>query len=71
MVPSGEVSDTAKRADEEIRKLNERAFDESGVDLTQIDTMLSLTPTERLAVLYETASSLSRLMTDADTDPVV
>ena len=44
------------------------AYDESGADLTQIDMMLAMTPRERLRFLYETASSLGRLMPDADTD---
>ena len=44
------------------------AYDDSGVDLTQIDMMLAMTPRERLRFLYETASSLGRLMPDADTD---
>lgn len=55
-------------ADKEIEALNESAFDAAGVDLTQIDWMLSLTPFERLQVLYETAVSLARLTPDADTD---
>ena len=54
--------------DEEIQARHERAFDAAGVDLTQIDWMLSLTPRERLLVLYETARSLARLMPDADAD---
>ncbi len=48
--------------DEEIRRLEEMAVDEAGVDVTQIDMMLSLTPRERLACLYETAMSLARLI---------
>jgi hypothetical protein len=55
-------------ADQEIEALNQKAFDAAGVDLTQIDWMLSLTPFERLQVLYETTASLARLMPDADTD---
>lgn len=42
--------------------------DEAGVDLTQIDMMLAMTPRERLQFLFVTASSLGRLMPDADTD---
>lgn len=42
--------------------------DAAGVDLTQIDMMLALTPRERLRFLYETASSLGRLMPDVETD---
>ncbi len=45
-----------------------RTHDDAGVDLTQIDLMLSLTPRERLQALYVTASSLSRMMRDADSD---
>jgi hypothetical protein len=56
-------------ADEEIERLTRSAFDAAGVDLTQIDWMLSLTPFERLQVLYETTLSLARLMPpDADAD---
>lgn len=43
-------------------------FDEAGVDLTQIEMMLALTPRQRLEMLFETASSLARLMGHADTD---
>jgi len=42
--------------------------DDAGVDLTQIDMMLAMTPRERLQFLYVTALSLGRLMPDADTD---
>ncbi|MGD8861765.1 MAG: hypothetical protein PVI30_17270 [Myxococcales bacterium] len=45
--------------------------DDNGVDLAQVDMMLSLTPKERLDMLFETASSLARLMPDADPDPVL
>ena len=55
-------------AAQELETLNQKAFDSAGVDLTQIDWMLSLTPYERLQVLYETSASLARLMPDADTD---
>jgi hypothetical protein len=55
-------------ADEELRRSQEAAYDEAGVDVTQIDLMLSLTPRERLEHLYEAASSLARLMKHADTD---
>lgn len=54
--------------EEELERLNEGAFDASGVDLTQIDWMLSLSPLERLSALYETAASLARLMNHAHTD---
>ena len=56
-------------AEEELQRLNDAAFDDAGVDLTQIDMMLMLTPEERLKVLYETATSLGRLMDHADADP--
>jgi hypothetical protein len=55
----------------ELEASTAAAFDEAGVDLTQIDMMLRLTPAERLAMLYETARSLSRLMGDADSDSIV
>jgi hypothetical protein len=55
-------------AEKEIERLNASSFDSAGVDLTQIDWMLSLTPRERLRVLYEAATSLSRLMGNADRD---
>lgn len=48
-----------------------RTHDDAGVDLTQIDMMLAMTPRERLRFLYETASSLARLMPDADADEIV
>ncbi|MBX3130315.1 MAG: hypothetical protein KF718_26595 [Polyangiaceae bacterium] len=60
--------DSTASADTQIEEINENAFDAAGVDLTQIDLMLALTPQERLVVMYETAVSLSRLMSDADTD---
>lgn len=40
--------------------------DEAGVDLTQIDMMLALTPKQRLDTLFATASSLARLMPVTD-----
>ena len=52
-------------AEKEIERLNAKSFDSAGVDLTQIDWMLSLTPRERLQALYETAASLSRLAGNA------
>jgi hypothetical protein len=55
-------------ADQELEAMNARAYDEAGVDVTQIDAMLALSPAERLVMLYETALSLSRLMSDADAD---
>ncbi len=64
----GGMSQSESCADHELERLNEAAFDASGVDLTQIDWMLSLTPLERLSTLYETAASLARLMNHAGTD---
>jgi hypothetical protein len=62
----------SRDTDKELEALNAPAFDEAGVDLSQIDMMLALSPAERLTMLYETALSLSRLMRagsdDADTD---
>jgi hypothetical protein len=58
-------------ADLELEAMNARAFDEAGVDLTLIDSMLALSPAERLFMLYETALSLSRLTRDADADALV
>jgi hypothetical protein len=62
------MAEDAHLADEQLTALAAAAFDESGVDLTQIDMMLALTPRQRLEMLYETAGSLARLMVDADTD---
>jgi hypothetical protein len=56
------------QAERELREISERAFDAAGVDLTQIDLMLAMTPRERLEALYEAARSLARLMPDADAD---
>jgi hypothetical protein len=58
-------------ADDELEALNAHAFDEAGVDVTQIDSMLDLSPAERLVMLYETALSLSRLMSDANAHTLV
>ncbi len=69
MVCSRAATNALATAEEELRRLNDSAFDEAGVDLTQIDMMLILTPAERLSVLYESASSLARLMEHADADP--
>jgi hypothetical protein len=44
-------------------------YDDAGVDLTQSDMMLAMTPWERLRFLYETATSLGRLMHDATPTP--
>ncbi len=56
-------------ADAELEAMNARAYDDAGVDVTQIDLMLALSPAERLAMLYGTALSLARLTGDADADP--
>lgn len=45
-----------------------RTHDDAGIDLTQIDMMLSMTPRQRLETLYHTASSLARLMPDVEAD---
>jgi len=42
------MSRSESSADQEIERLNASAFDASGVDLTQIDWMLALTPLERM-----------------------
>ncbi len=44
------------------------AFDASGVDMTLIDWMLSLTPRERLQVLFDSATSTARLSPSERTD---
>jgi hypothetical protein len=43
------------------------AFDGRGVDVTQIDRMLAMSPRERLAVLEAQCEALLRLMPDAST----
>jgi hypothetical protein len=57
-----------RATDEELERLNREAFDEAGVDVTQIDFLLSMTPRERLETLYQSALSLARLMENAETD---
>jgi len=54
------------QAEQRLQRANERVFDARGVDLTQIDMMLRLTPRERLEALYVTASSLARLINDGN-----
>lgn len=51
-------------ADEEraIEAATASAYDESGEDLTLIDWMLTLTPSERLRVLVRHASGLARFV---------
>ncbi|MCA9623697.1 MAG: hypothetical protein KC731_31965 [Myxococcales bacterium] len=65
------MSEDDRTADAELEAHVAAAHDEAGVDLSQVDAMLALTPAERLAVLYETATSLGRLMPHDDSDPVV
>jgi hypothetical protein len=43
------------------------AFDARGVDVSQIDRMLALSPRERLAVLEAHCEALLRLVPDAST----
>jgi len=62
------MSRSESSAERELEQLNAEAFDAAGVDLTQIDWMLALSPLERLSALYETAASLARLMSHANTD---
>jgi hypothetical protein len=61
------IAVSERSEDEEPQDLGE-LHDEAGVDLTQIDMMLALTPAERLEALFVTASSLARLMPDDDAD---
>ena len=49
-------------------KMQDQVYDAAGVDLTQIDMMLLMTPRQRLEALFVTASSLARLMRDANAD---
>jgi hypothetical protein len=54
-------------ADDEARAValaEQTAHDQEGVDLTLIDWMLSLTPTERLRVLMRHASGLAAFVRD-------
>lgn len=44
------------------------AYNERGVDVTQIDRMLLLTPTDRLTVLDGERRSIARLLSDAPRD---
>lgn len=55
-------------ADEQELQDLAQLHDEAGVDLSQIDMMLALTPRERLAALFVTASSLARLMPNDSAD---
>ncbi len=63
--------DDREQAERELDAINAGAHDDAGVDITQIDIMLALSPAERLEMLYQTASSLSRLMTDAHSDTIL
>lgn len=64
------TSDTWAELEAAIAASEERAIsmaaatDESGVDLTLIDWMLTLTPTERLRVLMRHASGLAGFVRD-------
>jgi hypothetical protein len=62
------VNPMSDPADEQELRDLAQLHDEAGVDLTQIDLMLALTPGERLAALFVTASSLARLMPDDSAD---
>ena len=44
-----------------INEGEEKAYSDSGVDLTLIDWMLSLTPTERLVALQNNINTIMRL----------
>jgi hypothetical protein len=52
----------------ELAHHSDVAFDEAGVDVTQVDLLLAMTPRERLKMLYDTAFSLARLMRNANAD---
>lgn len=62
--------ESAIRQDEDaiIASATAKAFDARGVDVTQIDWMLSLTPLERLAALETHTRSIVRLLGDASVD---
>ena len=54
--------------DEAILAEQAGAYDSSGVDLTLVDWMLSLSPRERLEALFVHGESIARLLDDARTD---
>lgn len=62
--------ETALREESEslIRANLENAYDSRGVDVTQIDRMLSLSPLERLRVLDVQRGSIRRLVGDVPDD---
>ncbi|MEM1033427.1 MAG: hypothetical protein AAF928_02255 [Myxococcota bacterium] len=62
---------TVEDASEELARHMTASHDEAGVDLSQIDAMLALSPRERLRCLFETARSLARLVPTDDADPLV
>jgi ATP-dependent helicase YprA (DUF1998 family) len=64
-----ELSEQA--AETELAAHAAKAHDAAGVDVSQIDAMLALSPAERLQMLYETASSLARLIPNADADSLL
>ena len=49
-----------------INEGKEKAYSESGVDLTLIDWMLSLTPLERLEFLQNHINAIRRLRGEVD-----
>jgi hypothetical protein len=51
-----------------VRATTASAHDQRGVDVTQIDRMLSLSPLERLLALDAQRSSVSRLLGDVPRD---
>lgn len=65
------MSDRDHISERELEAAQAALHDDAGVDLSQIDMMLAISPAERLATMYETARSLARLMPDADPDTLV
>jgi len=51
-----------EESEAQIRRAADLAYDERGVDVTQIDWMLSLSPLERLHVLDAQRRSIARLV---------
>ena len=47
-----------------VNEGEEKAYSDSGVDLTLIDWMLSLTPTERLVALQNNINTIMRLRSE-------
>jgi hypothetical protein len=52
--------------DLDIEQIQKDLHDAAGIDVSQIDRMLALTPRERLAVLETSADSLCRVMRRAE-----